>query len=70
MENIELEISKCEKCGILPKLSCNTIKKGTSKILILGESPAKDGWIVSGKAFYNKDGKLQASGKILAKLLH
>lgn len=34
---------------------------GKSKVLVLGESPAKDGWIVSGKSFYNKDGKLQAS---------
>ena len=38
--------------------------------MILGESPAKDGWIVSGKAFYNKEGKLQATGKVLDKLLH
>lgn len=68
--NIEEKIKLCNKCGELPKLTCNTIKLGKSRILILGESPAKDGWIVSGKAFYNKDNKLQATGKILDKLLN
>ena len=63
-------ISDCRLCGDLPKLSCDTMKKGKSRILVLGESPAKDGWIVSGKAFYNKDGKLQATGKVLQKLLN
>lgn len=38
--------------------------------MVLGESPAKDGWIVSGKAFYNKDDTLKATGKILNKLLN
>ena len=70
MIDIETLIANCAKCGNLPKLCCNTIKKGKSKILVLGESPAKDGWIVSGRAFYNKDGKLQASGKVLEKLLN
>ena len=55
-EDIEKEILKCTKCGNLPKLKCKTIKNGRSRILVIGESPAKDGWIVSGKAFYNKDG--------------
>jgi len=68
--NIEEKIKKCNKCGNLPKLTCDTIKLGKSKILVLGESPAKDGWIISGKAFYNKDNKLQATGKILDKLLN
>ena len=62
-------IKECQLCGDLPKLTCNTIKKGKSKILILGESPAKDGWIQSGRAFYNSQGKLQATGKILDRLL-
>lgn len=69
MEKIEEIIAGCNLCGDLPKLSCNSIKRGTSKVLVLGESPAKDGWIVSGRAFYNKDGKLQASGKVLDRLL-
>lgn len=70
MKDIETQIANCTKCGNLPKLTCNSIKTGNSRILILGESPTKDGWIVSGKAFYNKDGKLQATGKILNKLLN
>lgn len=67
---IASKIKYCNKCGDLPKLQCDSIKKGNSKILVLGESPSKDGWIVSGKAFYNKEGKLQASGKVLNKLLN
>jgi len=66
---IEKCIIECKLCGDLPKLSCNSMKFGKSKILVLGESPAKDGWIESGKAFYNKDGKLQASGRVLDRLL-
>ena len=66
---VEEKIKKCNKCGNLPKLACNTIKLGNSRLLVLGESPAKDGWIVSGRAFYNKENKLQATGKILDKLL-
>ena len=67
--DIENEISNCSKCGTLPKLTCTSFKTGNSKILVVGESPAKDGWIVSGNAFYNKDGKLQSTGRVLNKLL-
>ena len=70
MEDIQKLIEKCNKCGDLPKLSCDSIKLGKSRVLVLGESPAKDGWIVSGKAFYNSSGKLQATGKILQNLLN
>lgn len=70
MKIIEEKIKNCTLCGELLKLSSNSIKLGKSKILVLGESPAKDGWIASGKAFYNKDGKLQATGKVLQKLLN
>lgn len=70
MSIIEEKIKNCNLCGDLPKLTCDTIKIGNSNILILGESPAKDGWIVSGKAFYNCKGELQATGKILQKLLN
>lgn len=69
MKDIENKIKNCRLCGELPKLTCDTIKLGNSRILVLGESPAKDGWIVSGKAFYNSKGKLQATGKILQDLL-
>lgn len=67
--NIRKMILECNKCGELEKLTCDSTKKGKSRVLVLGESPAKDGWIVTGKPFYNKDGNLQASGKILDKLL-
>ncbi len=33
------------------------------KILVLGESPALNGWVLSGRAFYTISGKLVASGK-------
>lgn len=70
MSEIEKIIKDCKKCGSLPKLTCNTMKIGNSRILVLGESPAKDGWIQSGRAFYNKEGKFQASGKVLDRLLN
>lgn len=35
------------------------------KILILGESLAKNGWVESGKAFYTKENKLVPTGKKL-----
>ena len=69
MSSIDEKIAQCHKCGDLPKLKCATIKVGSSRLLVLGESPAKDGWIVSGRAFYNTDGRLQASGKVLDRLL-
>lgn len=69
MSSIDEKIAQCHKCGDLPKLKCATIKAGSSRLLVLGESPAKDGWIVSGRAFYNTDGRLQASGKVLDRLL-
>lgn len=70
MELIDKEIADCNLCGKLEKLKCNSLQIGKSRILVLGESPSKDGWIVSGHAFFNSDGKLQASGKILNKLLN
>ena len=39
------------------------------RILIVGESPAENGWRKSGKAFYSPEGKLLASGKRLNELL-
>lgn len=59
----------------LPYHTCDTINsqwvdfflqqwKGKfAKILVLGESPALNGWVLSGRAFYTVDGKLVASGK-------
>lgn len=39
------------------------------RILIVGESPAENGWRKSGRAFYSLDGKLLATGKRLNELL-
>ena len=68
--NIKNKISSCTLCGNLPKLIENSIQYGTTNFIIIGESPAKDGWIESKRAFYNTSGKLQASGRILEKLLN
>ena len=38
-------------------------------VLIIGESPAENGWRKSGKAFYSPEGKLLATGKRLNELL-
>lgn len=69
MIDLQKEINNCNKCGDLHKQTKIFLQKGVTPFIIIGESPAKDGWIVSGRAFYNTDGKLQASGRVLAKLL-
>lgn len=69
LELIQNKINDCTLCGNLPKPKCNSFKVGISNILIIGESPAKDGWLKSGKAFYDINSNLQATGKILSKLL-
>ena len=70
MQNIQDEIAGCKLCGQLPKLIDNSVQVGKTKFIVIGESPAKDGWIESGRAFYNTAGKLQGSGRILEKLLN
>ncbi len=70
MQNIQDEIVGCKLCGELPKLIDNSVQVGKTKFIIIGESPAKDGWIESGRAFYNTAGKLQGSGRVLEKLLN
>lgn len=69
MQQIQQKINNCNTCGHLPKLTKVSIQIGNTPFIIVGESPAKDGWIQSNTAFYNTEGKLQASGKILHKLL-
>lgn len=64
------DIKNCKLCGELPKLIENNIQIGTTPLIIIGESPAKDGWIESKRAFYNTKEKLQASGRVLEKLLN
>ena len=69
-ENLQNEIEHCTLCVKLPKLIDKSIQYGKTPFIIIGESPAKDGWIISKRAFYNKDNKLQASGRVLEKLLN
>lgn len=64
------KIKSCKLCGTLPKLIETNIQIGTTPFIVIGESPAKDGWIKSKRAFYNENGVLQASGKVLEKLLN
>lgn len=70
MSDVKQDIIKCKLCGNLPKLVENNIQIGTTRFVVIGESPAKDGWIQSHKAFYNTAGKLQASGRVMEKLLN
>ncbi len=70
MENIRKKILACSLCGNLPKLLDDSVQLGKTKFIIIGESPAKDGWIESKRAFYNTAGKLQGTGRILEKLLN
>ena len=70
MNNTQEKIIKCSLCGDLPKLVDNSIQLGKTSFIIIGESPAKDGWIESKRAFYNTSGKLQGTGRILEKLLN
>ena len=68
--NASEEIKVCKLCGELPKLIEDNIQIGTTPFIVIGESPAKDGWIESKRAFYNTKCRLQASGKVLEKLLN
>ena len=68
--NTNEKIKNCEFCGNLPKLIENSVQIGKTPFIIIGESPAKDGWIESKRAFYNSKQKLQGSGRVLEKLLN
>jgi len=68
--NSNEKIKNCELCGRLPKLIENSVQIGKTPFIIIGESPAKDGWIESKRAFYNTKQKLQGSGRVLEKLLN
>ena len=70
MIKTEEKIKKCNLCGELPKLIEKSVQLGKTNFIIIGESPAKDGWIQSKKAFYNSVGKLQGTGRVLGKLLN
>lgn len=67
---IQTMIKKCNLCGNFPKLIESPMQMGSTPFIIIGESPAKDGWIDSKRAFYNTQQKLQATGRVLEKLLN
>ena len=60
----------CKNINIFPlnKFHQQGKDKGKS-LLIVGESPAPNGWIISGKACYRPDGKILPTGKRLNELL-
>ena len=70
MNNVQQKINSCCLCNTNEKLTENSVQIGTTPFIIIGESPAKDGWITSKKAFYNTAGKLQGSGRVMEKLLN
>lgn len=70
LEKLNSEISACSKCIHRENFAPTLIHMGSdNKILLLGEAPAKNGWRVSGRAWYEPNGKITATGKILKKLL-
>jgi len=72
LKEIDKEILECNKCqDLVEKFTNNTsISFGKSTdIVILGEAPANNGWRKSGKAWYDTEGKLLPSGKVLQRLL-
>ncbi len=71
-KEIDENIKNCNKCGDMVEKFCNsqTISFGVSNdILIIGEAPANNGWRKSGVAWYDENGKLLPSGKVLQSLL-
>ena len=70
MKNIQQEINNCSLCNTQFKLTENSVQIGTTPFIIIGESPAKDGWITSSRAFYNTAGKLQGTGRVMERLLN
>lgn len=69
MDKIQKKILNCSLCGNLSKLHENSVQLGNTTFIIIGESPAKDGWIESKRAFYNVAGKMHGTGRVLEKLL-
>jgi uracil-DNA glycosylase family 4 len=63
---MEKEIHNCKEIGNKPpSFFFQKGKSVGSKILILGESLPKNGWMDSGRAFYTKEGRLAPTGKKL-----
>lgn len=60
----------CKNINVFPLDKFHQLGKGNGEsLLIVGESPAPNGWIISGKACYRPDGKILPTGKRLNELL-
>jgi hypothetical protein len=60
----------CDSIESFPVDKFHQLGKGRGrKLLIIGESPAPNGWILSGMACYRSDGKILPTGKRLNELL-
>jgi len=60
----------CHKPETFPREKFHQLGVGNGKkVLIIGESPAPKGWVVSGKACYRPDGKILPTGKRLNEVL-
>jgi uracil-DNA glycosylase family 4 len=60
----------CESIATFPSNKFHQRGSGKGRhVLIVGESPAPNGWIVSGKACYRPDGTILPTGKRLNELL-
>lgn len=73
LDKIDLEILSCTKCSDSVEKFTNATSISYGKrgdIVVLGEAPANNGWRKSGKAWYNVDGNMLQSGKILNSLLN
>jgi len=67
---VTIEEHYCQNSVSFPLEKFHQLGTGKGKyILIVGESPAENGWRKSGKAFYNPNGKILATGKRLNQLL-
>ena len=64
------EITSCRQCANVTYFSHNSIHQGkNNRILLIGESPAQNGWIITGNAWRDNNGKIVPSWRILQKLL-
>lgn len=70
LQVIDNEVKNCKICSEVESFIYSTISIGKNKnLLFIGESPAKNGWVRSGRAFTNPKGEIVPTGKVLEKLL-
>lgn len=72
LNEINNEVKKCNECFeyVEPFSNFSAVSFGTTPdLLIVGESPTKNGWIVSGVAWHDSENRITPSGKRMQKLL-